>query len=134
MAKSKSKKSESSSSTKSAAAKPPAKSTESAAPAAPIFDTDLAAKAAAKLLVARVPAGSTTTGASAAPESAAFRNLKDSLAKPASSTVAGLLDKSSIAGKHKSQTPFFGGKKVGHNQTFGADVNRSSVPRRTGGG
>ena len=26
-----------------------------------------------------------------------------------------------------------GGKQVGRNQTFGADVNRSGIPRRTGG-
>jgi hypothetical protein len=27
-----------------------------------------------------------------------------------------------------------GRKQIGHNQTFGADVNRAGVPRRTGGG
>ena len=38
-------------------------------------------------------------------------------------------------GSKKSGTPFgaIGGKQAGRNQTFGADVNRSGVPRRTGG-
>ena len=35
--------------------------------------------------------------------------------------------------KKKSNLPFGGGKQVGHNQTFGADVTRSGVPRRTAG-
>jgi hypothetical protein len=102
-----------------------------AAPATPLIDTGLAAENAAKMVFAKVAAPATTqpslcgaAGAGSAPkETAAFKNLKANLNKPASSTMSNFLDKT--AG---------GGKQVGRNQTFGADVNRAGVPRRTGGG
>ena len=66
-------------------------------------------------------------------ESAAFRQLKDSLSKTASQGVANFIQ--STASSKKSNLPFSGGhQQVRRNQTFGADVNRSGVPRRTGGG
>jgi hypothetical protein len=97
------------------------------APAAPLIDTSLAAAAAAKLVANRdrlAPGGEKR-------ESGAFKQLKESLAKPASSGPASFLQ--STAPQKKSNLPFGGRNQVGHNQTFGADVNRSGVPRRTGG-
>jgi hypothetical protein len=103
----------------------------------PLVDTNLAAQAAAKRVVAGL--GPTLTGpaltGAALPvrESAAFKHLKDSLSKPASG-LAGMLDKTAGPSQKQSNTPFHGGKQLGRNQTFGADVNRTGVPRRTGGG
>ncbi len=110
------------------------KSTKTEHPAGnPLVDTNLAAQAAAKRVVAGL--GPTMAG-SAVPvrESAAFKHLKDSLSKPASSGLAGMLDKTAGPSQKQSNTPFHGGKQLGRNQTFGADVNRTGVPRRTGGG
>jgi len=100
---------------------------------APLVDTNLAAEAAAKRVVAGL---APTMGGSALPvrESAAFKHLKDSLSKPASSGLAGILDKTAGPSQKQSNAPFHGGKQLGRNQTFGADVNRTGVPRRTGGG
>ena len=52
--------------------------------------------------------------------------------KPAGGGIGGILGNSNL-GK-KGNTPFGGGnQQAGRNQTFGADVNRAGVPRRTGG-
>jgi hypothetical protein len=96
--------------------------------AAPVIDTSLAASTAAKLLVNRNMLNRT---GGEKPESAGFRQMKESLSKPAAPAVPFL--PTSNTGK-KSNQPFSGRNQVGHNQTFGADVNRSGVPRRTGGG
>ena len=68
-------------------------------------------------------------------ESGSFKQLKQSLTKPAAHGPASFLQ--STAPERKSNLPFVGGggrnQQVGHNQTFGADVNRAGVPRRTGG-
>src|SRR5271169_4724873 len=88
---------------------------------APLVDTNLAAEAAAKRVVAGLaPVG---MGGSSLPvrESAAFKHLKDSLSKPASSGLAGILDKTAGPSQKQSNTPFHGGKQLGRNQTFGAD-------------
>jgi len=81
------------------------------------------------------PASSATGAAPAQPgaarqESASFKQLKEGLNKPASS-VGNLLG--APAGQKKSNLPFGGQKQSFRNQTFGADVNRTGVPRRTGG-
>ena len=65
-------------------------------------------------------------------ESSTFKHLKESLAKPHSQAVSNLLARSAPPGSKKPFTGF-GSKQVGRNQTFGADVNRSGVPRRTAG-
>ena len=114
-----------------------AKSTSKKAPAkkkdarsagdAPMIDTSLVAAAAAKMVANRDmlnPAGSKR-------ESGSFKQMKESLSKPASTGPASFLH--STAPQKKSNLPFGGRNQVGHNQTFGADVNRSGVPRRTGG-
>ena len=66
-------------------------------------------------------------------ESTSFKNLKESLNKPHSQIMGGLLDKISMPGQKKSALPFGGGKQVGHNQIIGSDASRKNVPRRTGG-
>jgi hypothetical protein len=117
-----------------AAAKKKAAKTGGGAPAAqPLVDTNLAAQAAAKRVVAGLgPAGAVSNVPMT--ESASFKHLKDSLSKPSAGGLASMLDKTAGVGQKKSNTPFHGGKQLGRNQTFGADVNRAGVPRRTGGG
>jgi len=97
-------------------------------------DTSFAAESAARLLAARVPTKAGPGEGSARPESAMFRNLKDGLAKPASQAISNLLDKHGSPTHKKSSLPFGPNQQIGRNQTFGADVNRAGVPRRTGGG
>ena len=125
---------------KPAGRKAPAK--KSSAPTGqPLVDTSLAAQNAAKHLAAGLPhkaaasgGGSGGAGASGAKtESSMFKNLKQGLAKPHLAGLDNLLDKSAPAETKRSNLPFGGGKQVGHNQTFGADVNRAGVPRRTPG-
>ena len=133
----KAKKSETGSTPK--ATKPAAKKTKPAAQAtaAPQIDTSLAASSAAKLIAAKA-AGFGGTSSGAAKESAAFKNLKSQLANPAASgasAMANLLDKAGSPTLPKTHhVPFGAPSQVGKNQTFGADVNRTGVPRRTGGG
>ena len=102
------------------------------APGSPLIDTGLAAQSAARLVMAKpsVPASADT----AKKQTAAFRQLKDSMAKGHNSSVQSVLNNSMPPSARKSSTPFSGGKQVGHNQTFGSDASRNSVPRRTGGG
>jgi hypothetical protein len=108
--------------------KPAANPMPGGAAGAPAIDSDAAAAAAAAI-VGRKLAPPLPDGT----ESSSFRNLKDSLIKPHSQTIGGLLDKFSSGSSKKSGQPFMGGKQVGHNQTFGADANRKNIPRRTGG-
>jgi hypothetical protein len=115
---------------------PAAPKKKSAAPAsssdAPMIDTTHAAMAAAKMIKAKA-ALSSASGGAPMKESAAFKNLKESVNKP-SSSMGNFLNDSAAPEHKKSNLPAFGGKQVGRNQTFGADVNRAGVPRRTGGG
>jgi hypothetical protein len=112
----------------------------------PLIDTSLAAETAAKFVVNRAllgnaasrvtagaaPAQSDAPAADEKPESSAFKQLKAGLNKPSVQGPGGILGG---AGQNKKgNMPFAGGnQQVGRNQTFGADVNRSGVPRRTGG-
>jgi hypothetical protein len=116
------------------------KASKPVAPAGtPMVDTTLAAQAAASMISNRAALGeaqapSTGGGAEAqpkAPESSAFKAMKESLNKPSGQFSNSLLGNAN--NKKKSNMPFGGGKQVGHNQTFGADVNRAGVPRRTPG-
>ena len=118
------------------AKKPKGKSKPAAKPVAatpPMVDTTLAAAAVAKGLVAGLSAAPT---AAAGKSSASFEKMKESLGKSAGGLGAAL-DKSAPSGLKKpprgfgTNSPTIGG---GRNQTFGADVSRASVPRRTGGG
>lgn len=110
---------------KKAAAK---KKTARAGGAAPMIDTALAAAAAAKLVANRDLLNATGPKR----ESGAFKQMKENLNKPSVSGPASFLQ--NTAPPKKSNLPFGGRNQIGHNQTFGADVNRSGVPRRTGGG
>lgn len=111
---------------KSAEAKPAA-----AAPPAHGIDPAKAAASAAAMIAHKVSNPIPATGPKV--ESSGFKNLKESLAKPHAAGIGGLLDKLTPTGQKKSGLPFSDSKQVGHNQTFGADVSRRSVPRRTGG-
>ena len=113
----------------------PTKPAASGAPAVPMVDTSFAAASAARLLVAKLPkkGGAPATGGQH--ESAAFRQMKSGLLKPAGQTMSNLLDKQGGPMQKASHEGFgSGGPQVGKNQVFGADVNRAGVPRRTGGG
>ena len=96
--------------------------------AAPLIDTALAAQAAARLVANRDLLNATGPKR----ESGAFKQMKENLNKPSVSGPASFLQ--NTAPPKKSNLPFGGRNQIGHNQTFGADVNRSGVPRRTGGG
>jgi hypothetical protein len=119
----KAKKSESSSSKKSAP-KPAAKSAPSGFPS---IDTNLAAQSAAKMLLRKPTVDSTGSKK----ESGAFKNLKDSLNKPSMGSLDQFMGST---GPQRSNTSHHRDQQKGHNQTFGADVNRTGVPRRTTGG
>ena len=127
---------------KKAAAKPAAAQSPGSVP---LIDTSLAAQAAAQFVMNRALTGGAATGGSQASsdgqaesqggekrESSAFKQLKAGLNKPASQGLGGVLGNADP--NRKGNTGFGGGnRQVGRNQTFGADVNRSGVPRRTGG-
>jgi hypothetical protein len=65
-------------------------------------------------------------------ESSAFKQMKAGLNKPAAGALGGAFG---VGGQQQKKTTqnYGGGKQVGHNQTFGSDVNRAGVPRRTPG-
>jgi hypothetical protein len=118
---------------KAPARKAPAKAKAPAAPAGmPTIDTSLAAQTAAKLVKNRdrLQAGK-GAGAGTQHESSSFKQLKDSVNKPSMHGPTSFLQ--NTAPQKKSNLPFGGLNQVGRNQTFGADVNRTGVPRRTGG-
>lgn len=118
-----------------AAGKPANKGARKAAGAAggmaPLIDTNLAAQAAARMVTRRDLLNSSKPEGGEKRESSSFKQLKESLAKPAAQGPSSFLH--STAPPKKSNLPFGGRNQVGHNQTFGADVNRTGVPRRTGG-
>jgi hypothetical protein len=112
----------------------------------PLIDTSLAAETAAKFVVNRAMLGNAGSGAGAGSpqdqaddeagaekrETSAFKQLKAGLNKPSLQGPGGILG--GAGANKKGNSPFGGGnQQVGRNQTFGADVNRSGVPRRTGG-
>jgi hypothetical protein len=116
---------------KAPAKKAPAKPKDASAPAGmPLIDTNLAAQTAAKLVKNRDLLGGSRAGAGQQ-ESSSFKQLKESVNKPVMHGPTSFLQ--NTAPQKKSNLPFGGSNQVGRNQTFGADVNRSGVPRRTGG-
>ena len=104
------------------------KKSPSAAAGVPLIDTSQAAQAAAKMVANRDLLKNASTEKS---ESSSFKNFKQSVNKPQAQGPGGVLH--NVPGPKRSNLPFGGRNQVGHNQTFGADVNRSGVPRRTGG-
>jgi hypothetical protein len=123
-----------------AAAKKSAPATKAAAKSGapapvPLIDTGLAAAAAAAMVAHRsvLGSGGSSAASSSGPskESSTFRQLKENLANPAGNTLGGLIGTGPVQQKKaQSHGP---DRQVGRNQTFGADVSRASVPRRTGG-
>jgi hypothetical protein len=108
-------------------------------PQVPLIDTGLAAQTAAAMVASGLTGGDAPAADAPAnrPESSAFKNLKQGLNKPSAGSLGGILGTGSGSkkfspgfGTHKQGGPASGGR----NQTFGADVNRAGVPRRTGGG
>ncbi len=102
----------------------------------PAIDTGLAAESAAKRVAAGFGVIGAVSASSGAPahESTSFKSFKENINKPASAGLASILDKTAGPGQKKPNLPYQSGKQVGRNQVFGADVNRTGVPRRTGGG
>jgi hypothetical protein len=118
--------------------KPDKRSVATRAEATPMIDTDLAAQTAAAMVANRAAIGTSQPAGSQKQESSSFKSLKESLNKPSAGGLGGILGTGT---GNKKFSPGFGGPKQGgpgagggRNQTFGADVNRSGVPRRTGGG
>jgi hypothetical protein len=119
------------------AAKSPAKAkapAKAAAPAAtPMVNTSLAAESAARMIGAKASGFGASSATSDKKETSAFKQLKQAMAKPHGASVGNMLNSTTSQAAKKTSMPFQSGKQVGHNQTFGADVSRSGVPRRTGG-
>jgi len=99
------------------------------APRPSLIDTSLAAATAAKM-VAHHTSPVASTGEHV--DSAAFKKLKEGLNKPSSQGLASFI--AGNAPTKKSGQPFGVQNQMKRGQTFGADVNRAGVPRRTGGG
>ena len=119
-----------------AAAKKSGKPAGAGAGQAPLIDTGLAAATAAAMVASRLAGGGASGQRSGGTqESSSFKSLKDSINKPNVGSLGGILG--TAAGQKKSGAGF-GPKQSGpaggsRNQTFGADVNRTGVPRRTSG-
>lgn len=113
--------------------KPPTKSAKPKTGAAPAIDTTAAVETAAALIAGKVAAPATTPAPRK--ETSTFKQLKEGLNQPGGQSIGNLLDKTGGSAGKKSSLPFNhgGSRQVGHNQTFGADVNRAGLPRRTGG-
>ena len=65
-------------------------------------------------------------------ESAEFKKLKESLAKPQHSITSSLSGANKIGGGAQGASAF--ARQVAHNQNAGANFNKTGVPRRTSGG
>ena len=111
----------------------PAKAAKPAKPQAagvPMIDTSLAAAAAARMLAFSKRAKDDQKKS----ESSLVKQIKNELNRPHAASVSNVLNKSMPQGAAKpSSLPFDQKKQVGHNQTFGPDVTRTGVPRRTSG-
>jgi|GEM_PF-5985733 len=67
-------------------------------------------------------------------ESSLFKQMKEGLSESHMDGLGKMLDQTSTATGKKSAQPFNHNRgQTGHNQTYGADVNRTGVPRRTAG-
>jgi len=110
--------------------------------AAPMVDTSFAAEAAARMLATRAKlakaaggaaptdAGATGSAADTHRESGAFKQMKDSLNKPAGGGINTAMG--NTFGPNKTNLPNPDKGHVVRDQTT-SNVNRVNVPRRTGG-
>ncbi len=98
---------------------------------APMVDTSFAAEAAARMLSARVKLGNAPQPATgdAQRESGAFKQMKESLNKPAAGISSAM---GNTFGPNKTNLPNPDKGHVVRDQTT-SNVNRVNVPRRTGG-
>ena len=128
----KAKKTESTAASKASAPAPkaPAKKAGKAAGGSPLINTDFAAQSAARMLLNRATNAPINTS-SQKKESATFKNMKDSLAKPHLASMDSMLNSTSSGGNQTHQQ--HQGNQKGHAQTYNADVARTGVPRRTPG-
>jgi hypothetical protein len=101
-----------------------------AATTTPMVDTNLAAQAAARMLAAKAKLGGAAEATAGNRETSTFKQLKESLNKPASSLASNVLG--NAFGPHKSNLPTNMQGQVFHNQTQGGG-SRVNVPRRTAG-
>jgi hypothetical protein len=99
---------------------------------APMVDTSFAAEAAARMLSARVKLGNAPAPSKAAEqrESGAFKQMKESINKPAAGGMAAAMG--NTFGPNKTNLPNPDKGHVVRDQTT-SNVNRVNVPRRTGG-
>jgi hypothetical protein len=104
----------------------------SGAGGAQMVNNEFAAQSAARMLMARAT-GAPIDQTAGKKESSTFKNLKNNLAKPHLASMDNVLNSTGTAGGQKSNLPFNQTNQKGHNQTYGADVNRAGVPRRTPG-
>jgi hypothetical protein len=112
------------------AKKKASKGASASAGATPGIDTNLAANAAAAFVGNRLAAN--RGGGATKPESAGFKQMKESLNKPHVQGLNNVLDSSSQV-KRSNVPDVHGGKQVAQRQTYNADVTRSGVPRRNAG-
>jgi hypothetical protein len=143
MAKARKEKTEAADSAPKAAVKKPAESagktepksgkqTKSAgSPSAPLIDTSLIAQAAAKMVAKRDALTEARSPVGEKRESGSFKQLKENLLKPPVQGPGGVLQPAAAQKRFNSSVG--ARNQVGHNQTFGADVARTGVPRRTSG-
>lgn len=101
--------------------------------ASPLIDTDLAAASAARMLLARAAGNVSPTAPSTVVASSELKQLKEAVSKP-KGALDNLLHSTAPKNAARTNVPFNQQRQVGHNQTFGADVNRTGVPRRTSSG
>ena len=111
--------------------KKPERKSPVASSGTPRIDPSQSAAAAAALVGRKISPLAAATGPQT--ESTTFRHLKESLTKPHSQTIGGVLDKIAPNTQKWTGGHSGAGKQVGHNQTVGADVARRNVPRRNAG-
>ena len=99
---------------------------------APMVDTSFAAEAAARMLTARAKMGNApqALGTDAPRESGAFKQMKESLNKPAAGGISSAMG--NTFGPNKSNLPTPDRGHVVRDQTT-SNINRVNVPRRTAG-
>jgi 3-oxoacyl-ACP reductase-like protein len=95
-------------------------------------NNEFAAQSAARMLMARAT-GAPIDQTAGKKESSTFKNLKNNIAKPHLASMDNVLNSTGNISGQKSNLPFSQTNQKGHNQTYGADVNRAGVPRRTPG-
>jgi hypothetical protein len=92
------------------------------------IDTDLAARAAASMLLHRPKGAAVSTGAGGS-----LRQIKQDLARPLQQPLGSMLHGSGGPGAKHPHLPMGGKGAAGHSRGTGAAGNRIGLPRRMGG-